>query len=203
MSIDLNQLEGLSKEDLQKILGQAKKQMSEIQEKEQAKREEEFEGELAPYKDQLAQLEEGVKGVATAYDEKIETLKEEKKEKVAAARAEVDNFLNEYNEFRKNKGLPSVSATTRRRSGGKQHAYGLVWPSDESDVSEVQLTVDDGSPSDPIDLSEGVSIGPIKKALEAAGIADESGGRARGLVNRIKKQMAQRKEKAAAPADVS
>jgi uncharacterized protein YhaN len=203
MGIDLTQLEGLSKEDLQNILGAAKRQMGEIQEKEQSKREEEYVRELAPYREQLDQLENGVKAVAGAYDAKIEKLKDEKKDKVAAARKEIEEYLGKYNEFRKSKGLPSASITTRRRSGGKQHAYGLVWPNESADCSEVRITVDDGEPSKPIDLSEGTPIGPIKEALESAGVPDETGGRARGLVNRIKKQMAQRKEKSGQPVKIS
>lgn len=193
--MDLSQLTGMDRDALQKILKEAKAKLGEIQKSEKSKKEIEFEAELAPYREQLNKYNEGLAKVAEAYDQKIEEIKEKKKVAVAEAKAKVDEFVERYNEFRKTKGLPPVNVATRKRTGGaKEHSYGLIWPEDAKDVSWVKLTVDDGEPSEAMDLTKGIALTPIKTFLEKSGIEDKTGGKARGLVNRIKKQKADRVE---------
>lgn len=200
MALDLTSIIGqlgtMDKDALQELLQGAKKQIGQIQEQEKAKKEEEYVEELQPFKEKLAALEAQVKSVGEAYDQKINELKDKKKAATEQAREAVDKFLAEYNEFRKGKGLAQVSLSTRKRTTGKQHSYSVVWPEDAKDSSFVRIAVDEGTPSDPIDTTGTISVGPIKEFFSKMGIADETGGKARGIVNRIKKEKQAREAKA-------
>jgi len=192
MGIDFASLQGLDKEGLTALLNEAKSHLKEIEEVEQGKKEEQHAADLQPFKDNLVKLEALVKKVADAFDVKIQAIKDQKTVAQDEARKQVTEYLNEYNGKRKELGLSEVSVSTRKRSEEPQHRYDIVWPKDPTDCSLVQITVDDHPPSTPIDLTAGVTVEPIRSLFESLGIRDESGGRSRGLVNKVKKALSDR-----------
>ena len=186
---EIKDLGSMTPDQLKDVLAKAKEALKARQAETDKQREGEFAAQLQPHLDAISQLEAGVEEVSKQWDVKIEETKTQKKTMLEAANAKVGEAYDTYNAKRKDFGLGEVSKGSRKRATGTQHKYALVWEDGNNDV--VGVKVDENEPTE-LNIAEGVKISEINEIFAGVGVADSTGGRARGLVNRIKKERTER-----------
>lgn len=178
-------LAGKSPEELLLIIQATQKQIRSISRQEDQKSSEESKEALKPYEEALTKAEEGYAKVKAAFTKQIEMLKEKRKEALAEADKRRQAARNDLNRIRQEYGLKA----TRRSSVGPSMSWDIkIVLSQERSYAIVNIS---GSPDfvAEIDISD---EGKVKssdlqtKLFEKYQIQDETGGKARGLMTRIK-----------------
>ena len=185
--IDLKQLESLSGEEIQALIQKANTIKKERKSGSDKEKEEKAKAELQPFEDALADAETQFK----EYDEKLKeqekALKDQLKQKRETALAKVQEVRDQRDAKRKELGLK----VSRKKATGPQMSWNVEY--DLSDKSAPKAKVSDANNAEHsvvIDIEPNtgkVSTKVIKEELfKKYNISDPTGGRWRGLVNRVK-----------------
>ena len=186
MSVDqnlLSQLAGKSQKELELLIEASRKQLKTINRKDDENSSEEIRKKLKPYEEAFEKAELGYSKVKTAYDNQINELKKRRKEALEQAEIRRKATKNELNSIRQELGLK----ITRRSSLGPSMSWEVKIDLKRS-VAVVQVSEDNTTRSEISVTDVGrVSAKELKDNLfNVHNIQDEGGGKARGLMTRIK-----------------
>lgn len=185
MAINLQDLANYSPEELKALLEAAKKTLKTQAKSEDSEKEAKARIELEPYENALREAEEKFAAYKAQLAEKVKAAKEEYKTKVAEWQEKLDKVRGQLNKKRTELGLK----TSRRMTVGSMISWHVEVDAvnrkavvGEKEKPDTYITVD-------IDERGRVDQKILKEQLFIKNnIQDESGGRLRGLLNRIKVQ---------------
>lgn len=181
----LQQLASKSPEELMAIIEATRKQLRTITKKEDSEASEEIKAQLKPFEDSLDKAEKGYASVKAAWTAKLEELKKNKKKAMEEADKRRKAARNELNKKRQELGLKA----TRRASVGPTMSWDVDINTSISPV--VAIIAVSGQPDTETNIQvseEGKVKAEVlrKEFFEKFEIVDETGGRLRGLMTRIK-----------------
>lgn len=200
---NIQNLESLDQTDLDKLLNAARETLNKKKKEEQKAKEEQFSDEIEQWQERIKEEEDKKEAVEEKWDQKIEDLKKEKKEALAEYDLGVRKVYEEYNNWRDSNGLEKTSGPKKRKRSGKQYSYTVtILEEDENGkkglFAKVEIDGYDDAWLIEIEGGDSVSVSETKKIFKDAGITDADGsapeGRARGLVNKIRKAVTEFKQ---------
>lgn len=185
--LDLSQLDKLSGEEIQALLAAANQIKKDRKSGSDKEKEEKAKAELQPFEDRLGDAESKYKEFDEGLKEKEKNFKETLKKEREKALAKVQEIRDQRDAKRKELGLK----VSRKKATGPQMSWNVDYELADKNAPKARVSdANNAEHSVVIEIEAGtgkVSTKAIKKDLfEKFNIPDPTGGRWRGLVNRVK-----------------